>query len=223
MSNKHKTLPSPLYLPLIVEVREGSCYQIWWIFGKVPKGGGWVFFNPEIYVAYFGNFKQGFLSMKLIQKRVNSGFRVCFFNNCIEKNHIWPSYLLAFCPLGYICLYTWQQCCTKKSLEVENSNLNSVLLLKKEFTRKYALTHAAVISCWLLEANLFSSSEVFMKERSEKPSNFDFAFNFLSRTMRKTISSSSFPLPPLMKPIWGEITWRTTDWKKLTYESKLIL
>ena len=36
------------------------------IFGKVPKGGG--IFNPKIYVADFGNFKQGFLSMKLIQK-----------------------------------------------------------------------------------------------------------------------------------------------------------
>ena len=30
-------------------------------------------FNPKIYVADFGNFKQGFLSMKLIQ---NSKFRV---------------------------------------------------------------------------------------------------------------------------------------------------
>ena len=31
------------------------------------RGGG-VIFNPKIYVADFGNFKQGFLSMKLIQK-----------------------------------------------------------------------------------------------------------------------------------------------------------
>ena len=54
------------------------------IFGKVPKGGG--IFNPKIYVADFGNFKQGFLSMKLILK---SNFRVqgmLLFNNCIEKN-----------------------------------------------------------------------------------------------------------------------------------------
>ena len=35
------------------------------------------------FVADFGNLKQGFLSMKLIQK---SNFRVCFFNNWIEKN-----------------------------------------------------------------------------------------------------------------------------------------
>ena len=45
-------------------------------------GEGGVIFNPEIYIADFGNFKQGFLSMKLIQ---NSNFRVqgMFFNNCI--------------------------------------------------------------------------------------------------------------------------------------------
>ena len=30
--------------------------------------GGEGIFNPKIYVADFGNFKQGFLSMKLIQK-----------------------------------------------------------------------------------------------------------------------------------------------------------
>ena len=33
---------------------------------KVPKGGG-VIFNPKIYIADFGDFQQGFLSMKLIQ------------------------------------------------------------------------------------------------------------------------------------------------------------
>ena len=52
-------------------------------FGKVLRGG--VIFNPRIFVADLGNFKQGFLIMKLIQI-VISGFRVCFFNNCIEKN-----------------------------------------------------------------------------------------------------------------------------------------
>ena len=41
-------------------------------FEKVPEGGGGIF-NPKIYVADLGNFKQGFLSMKLIQK---SNFRV---------------------------------------------------------------------------------------------------------------------------------------------------
>ena len=34
---------------------------------------GGVIFNPKIYIADFGNFKQGFLIMKLIQ---NSNFRV---------------------------------------------------------------------------------------------------------------------------------------------------
>ena len=35
---------------------------------KFQRGRGGVIFNPKIYVADFGNFKQGFLSMKLIQK-----------------------------------------------------------------------------------------------------------------------------------------------------------
>ena len=53
-------------------------------FRKSSKGGG-VIFNPKTHIADFGNSKQGFLSMKLIQK---SNFRVqgMFFNNCIEKN-----------------------------------------------------------------------------------------------------------------------------------------
>ena len=41
---------------------------------------------PKNYIADFGNFKPGFLSMKLIKRRVISGFRVCFFNNCIDIN-----------------------------------------------------------------------------------------------------------------------------------------
>ena len=51
---------------------------------KSSKGEG-VIFNPKIYISDFGNFKQGFLIMKLIQ---NSNFRAqgVFFNNCIEKN-----------------------------------------------------------------------------------------------------------------------------------------
>ena len=55
-------------------------------FWKIAKEGR-VIFNPKIYVADFGNFKQGFLSMKLIQK---SNFRAqgmfFFVKNCIKKN-----------------------------------------------------------------------------------------------------------------------------------------
>ena len=54
-------------------------------FWKSAKGGG-VIFNPKNYIADFGNFKHGFLIMKMIQ---NSNFRIqgmFFFNNCIEKN-----------------------------------------------------------------------------------------------------------------------------------------
>ena len=53
-------------------VREGFRYQI--------------IFNSKIYVADFGNFKRGLFEHEIDTKRVNSGFRVCFFNNCIEKN-----------------------------------------------------------------------------------------------------------------------------------------
>ena len=34
-------------------LRDGWRYQIGWIFGKVPKGGGGGFFNPKIYIADF--------------------------------------------------------------------------------------------------------------------------------------------------------------------------
>ena len=62
-------------------------------FRKSSKGGKReeeeeedVIFNPKKYVADFGNFKQGFLSMKLIKRGVISEFRVCFFTNCIDIN-----------------------------------------------------------------------------------------------------------------------------------------
>ena len=57
---------------LIQKLREASRYQIRWFFGKVPRGVE-VILNPKIYVADFGNFEQGFLSMTLIQ---NSNIRV---------------------------------------------------------------------------------------------------------------------------------------------------
>ena len=74
------------------------------------QGGGGVIFNPKTYIADFGNFKQGFLIMKLIQNR---NFKVqgmlfstiVLYYNCITPisgNHmhafhtIWPSHLLAY-------------------------------------------------------------------------------------------------------------------------------
>ena len=53
---------------------------------KFQGEGKGVIFNPKIYIADFGNFKQGLLGMELIKRRVTSGFRVCFFNNCIDIN-----------------------------------------------------------------------------------------------------------------------------------------
>ena len=68
------------------------------------QGGRGVIFNPKIYIADFGNLKQDFLSMKLIQK---STFRVqgmfFFFNNCIEKintRHTLKKTLLNHPPLS---------------------------------------------------------------------------------------------------------------------------
>ena len=82
---------------------------------KFPRGGG--IFNPKIYVAYIGNFKQGFLSMKLIKRRVISGFRVCFFNNCIEKN-----------PNNPTPNWSWMEC-------VELTNIN-VLMFNITYSQK---------------------------------------------------------------------------------------
>ena len=72
--------------------------------------GGGVFFNPKLYIADFGKFKQAFFIMKLTQ---NSNFRVqgMFFQQLYwekqNKTHFeegtsesidisWPSYLLAY-------------------------------------------------------------------------------------------------------------------------------
>ena len=52
-------------------------------FWKSAKGGGEVIFNPKSYIADFGNFKQGFLSMKLIKRGVISGFGACFFSTIV--------------------------------------------------------------------------------------------------------------------------------------------
>ena len=57
---------------------------------KFFQRGRGVIFNPKIYVADFTNFKQGFLSMKLIQ---NSNFRVQGILTPTPQNgpHLWKS------------------------------------------------------------------------------------------------------------------------------------
>ena len=53
----------------------------------MQKRGGGDIFNPKIYNADFGNFKQGFLIMKLIQNSHLTVSDMFFsFNNCIGKN-----------------------------------------------------------------------------------------------------------------------------------------
>ena len=52
-------------------------------FGKMPRGGG--HFQSKNYVADFGNFKQGFLIMKLIQKS-NFGVQGMFFQQLYWEN-----------------------------------------------------------------------------------------------------------------------------------------
>ena len=51
---------------------------------KGREGGGVVIFNTKIYIADFGNFKQGFLSMKLIQKS-NFGVQGMFFPTIVLR------------------------------------------------------------------------------------------------------------------------------------------
>ena len=64
-------------------------------FRKSSKGGG-VVFNPKNDVADFGNFKQGFLIMKLIQK---SNFRVqgMFFQQVYRDTSEWSLSLEIMC------------------------------------------------------------------------------------------------------------------------------
>ena len=47
---------------------------------KFQRGGGAIF-NPKMYIADFGNFKQGFLIMKLIQNSKLRLLGIFFFND----------------------------------------------------------------------------------------------------------------------------------------------
>ena len=57
--------PEVVFVPLC-PVGKGPATKSDEFLEKLQRGGG--IFNPKNYVADFGNFKQGFLSMKLIQK-----------------------------------------------------------------------------------------------------------------------------------------------------------
>ena len=98
-------------------LREGSGYKIGWIFGKVPKGVGGVIFNSKIYIADFGSFEQGFLSIELIQ---TSNFRVqvCFFQQLYWEKSEWSLSLIIMCrhfilfshPISsHICNHIWHK------------------------------------------------------------------------------------------------------------------
>ena len=67
-----------------LSVREGSRYQIRWIFGKVPKGGCGGHFQSKSLCCRFWELWTELFEHE-IDTKVNSGFRVCFFNSCIEK------------------------------------------------------------------------------------------------------------------------------------------
>ena len=79
-------------------------------FRKSSKGGEGSFSIQKFTLQILGTLNRAFLAWNWF-KRVISGFRVCFFNNCIERNQnkthisgnnvhafhtIWPSYLLAY-------------------------------------------------------------------------------------------------------------------------------
>ena len=66
-----------------------------------------VIFNPKIYFADFWNFKQGFWAWNWF-KRVISGFRVCFFNNCIKKIKTRHTFRESFQEnLQYFCIFVF--------------------------------------------------------------------------------------------------------------------
>ena len=51
----------------LINLRDAYPFQNGWIFGKVPKGGGGHFQSKNLYCKIW-TFKQGFFSMKVIQK-----------------------------------------------------------------------------------------------------------------------------------------------------------
>ena len=53
-------------------------------FWKSAKGGA--IFNPKIYIADFGNFKQVFFDHEIDTKEKFQGSGYVFFNNCIDIN-----------------------------------------------------------------------------------------------------------------------------------------
>ena len=61
----------------LTTVRVGSRYQSGWFFGKVPKAGRGVIFNPKNYMADFGTLNRAFLAWNW-HKSVISGFNSCF-------------------------------------------------------------------------------------------------------------------------------------------------
>ena len=77
----HRVFGSPFDVlgPLFLNfrLRDDWKYQNGCFFGKVPKGGGGHFQSKNFYCRFW-TFKQGFLSMKMIQK---GHFRVCFSTN----------------------------------------------------------------------------------------------------------------------------------------------
>ena len=75
-----KLLPDPDYQ---MALREGWLYQIGWIFGKVPGGGS--FSIQKFILQILGTLNRAFWAWNWF-KRVISWFRVCFFNNCIDRN-----------------------------------------------------------------------------------------------------------------------------------------
>ena len=61
----------------------------WMYFMKSSKGGGGgggVIFNPKIHIADFGNFKQGFLSMKFVQTK-NFMVQGMFFSTIVLRKN----------------------------------------------------------------------------------------------------------------------------------------
>ena len=87
-----------------VVLRDGSLYQIGWIFGKVPKGGE-VIFNPKIHIADFEPLKRFFghclkkLQYNFPKKRGGGSKAVWNFSENSSDLVAWPV------PKWFKCFY----------------------------------------------------------------------------------------------------------------------
>ena len=107
-SLKHRKF---LLLPKL-NLREGSRYQIRWIFGKVPKGGGGSFSIQKFMLQILGTLNRAFWAWNWYKK---SKFRVqgMFFQQLYweksKQDTLWRRHVHAFHTIWPSCLLAYMQ------------------------------------------------------------------------------------------------------------------